>query len=40
MSDATVARYAEHRRFDRAVALFAKNEARHSFAGQKEETAE
>jgi integrase len=29
MSDATVTRYAEHRRFDRAVALFAKNESRH-----------
>jgi hypothetical protein len=29
MSDATVARYAEHRRFDRAVALLAKYETRH-----------
>jgi integrase len=29
MSDATVGRYAEHRRFDRAAALFAKNETRH-----------
>jgi hypothetical protein len=29
MSDATVARYAEHRRFDRAAALFAKAEPRH-----------
>jgi integrase len=31
MSDPTVARYAEHRRFDRSVALFDKYESRHKF---------
>jgi hypothetical protein len=31
MSDATVERYAEHRRFDRSVALFDKYETRHKF---------
>jgi len=41
VSDATVARYAEHRRFDRAAPLFARNESRHEHVtAPAEETAD